>query len=71
MTTLEQLKHEIGKLTFEQRCELMHWMRAGDPEDDWDRQMRADAEAGKFDRLDSEIERARGAGELRDLDELL
>lgn len=71
MTTIDHIKQQIEQLTFQQRCELMQWMRAGDPEDDWDRQMRADAEAGKLDHFDEDIARARKAGELRDLEELL
>ena len=36
------------------------------PDDDWDRQMQADAAAGKFDELKEEAKQERKAGVLRE-----
>ena len=63
MSTVAGIKSAIERLTFEERCELMALLN---PDDDWDREMRADAVAGKFDGLIEEAEAARQAGTLRE-----
>jgi len=64
---LEQIKKAILELTFEQRADLAEWMLSTADDDDWDRQMRADAAAGKFDKIIREVDEAAKRGELRDM----
>jgi len=63
MSTVAEIKTAIDRLTFEERCELMALLN---PDDDWDREMRADAAAGKFDQFVDEAEAERRAGTLRE-----
>ncbi len=48
MSTVEKIKAEIDQLSFQERCELNALLHPY-PDDDWDKQMRADAESGKLD----------------------
>ena len=65
MSTVAEIKMAIDHLSHEERCELMALLNPV-PDDDWDRQMRADAAAGKFDKLVGEAETERQAGTLRE-----
>ncbi len=56
MTKVEEIKAEIDKLSFQERCELNALLNPL-PDDEWDKQMRADAEAGKLDWMIQEAER--------------
>ena len=49
MSTLEEIKVAIAKLSPAERAELDLFLQQAD--DEWDRQMVADAQAGKLDRL--------------------
>jgi len=70
MTTLLEIKAAIEKLSPRDYAELMAMLHPP-VDDDWDRQMMADAAAGRLDRL-VEIARADiAAGRSRPLDELL
>ena len=66
MSTVAEIKSAIDRLTFEERCELEALLHPR-VDDDWDRQMAADAgPGGKLDRLqNASIEEAK-AGKLRD-----
>lgn len=66
MSTVAEIKSAIDRLTFEERCELEALLHPR-VDDDWDRQMAADAEpGGKLDRLQqASIEEAK-AGKLKD-----
>ena len=55
-------------LSVSERDEILEWLK--DFDDDWDRQMEADAKAGHLDKLLEEVRQAARKGELRDLDEL-
>ncbi len=57
MSTVVEIKAAIQRLTPRERCELNAWLQNW-PDDDWDRQMRADAEAGKLDWILHEARRA-------------
>jgi hypothetical protein len=48
--TVAEIKKAVESLSQEQRRELSAWLWELDA-DDWDRQMKADAEAGRLDRL--------------------
>ncbi len=68
MSTVQEIKSAIEQLGLEERAclvaELCGW---GD--DDWDRQMKADAVAGKFAALNEEADHAVSSGRTRSLDE--
>ena len=69
MTTVEEIKAAIDKLSFQERCELNALLNPL-PDDEWDKQMRADAEpGGKLHKLMLEAEADAKAGRLRDFPE--
>ena len=47
MSTVEEIKMAIGRLSLEERAEIAAEL-CGWTDDDWDRQMKGDAAAGKF-----------------------
>ena len=65
MSSVAEIKAAIDRLSFEERRELMASLNST-ANDDWDRQMQADAAAGKFDPLVGEAEAERQAERLRD-----
>jgi hypothetical protein len=63
MSTVAEIKAAIDQLSSRERCELEAW-----PDDDWDRQMVADAEpGGKLYKLMEAAEKNAKAGKLVDL----
>jgi hypothetical protein len=64
MSTLEEIKIAIEKLSPAQRAELDVFLQQAD--DAWDRKMTADAKAGKLDRLIARVDANIEAGELRE-----
>jgi hypothetical protein len=70
MSTVEEIKSAIRRLSLPERAELVADLR-GWTDDDWDRQMKTDAAAGKFASLDQEAEAAFAAGETRPLQDIL
>ena len=64
MSTLEEIKVAIEGLTPAQRAELEEFLQRTD--DAWDRQMAADAQAGKFDRLIAQVDANIDSGILRE-----
>jgi hypothetical protein len=65
MSTVAEIKEAIERLSPRERCELEALLHPR-VDDDWDREMQADAAAGKFDRLKDEAATERCAGKLRD-----
>ena len=65
VTTVEEIKAAIDKLSFEERCKLNALLNPL-PDDEWDKQMRADAEAGKLDWMIEEAERCEKEKTARD-----
>lgn len=65
MSTVGEIKTAIDHLSAEERCELEILLHP-QQDDDWDRQMQADAAAGKFDKLMEEAEAERRSGTLRE-----
>lgn len=51
MSTVVEIRAAIEKLSLEERAALMFELLGYDEDDDWDRQMKADAAAGKFDEM--------------------
>ena len=64
MSTLEEIKDAIEKLSPAQRAELEAYLQQAD--DAWDRQMAADAKAGKLDRLINQVDANIDSGNLRE-----
>jgi len=64
MSTVEEIKAAIEKLSPSERAELDALL---DRENDaWDRQMTADAKAGKLDRLIAKVDANIASGNLRE-----
>ena len=70
MSTVEEIKIAIGKLSLEERAEILSEL-CGWMDDDWDRQMKRDAAAGKFSALNSQAEEAQAAGQTYPLSDIL
>jgi hypothetical protein len=70
MSTVAEIKAAIDKLTLEERCELEALLHPFE-DDDWDRQMKRDAAAGKFDALNREADAAHAAGKTIPLTDIL
>jgi hypothetical protein len=66
MSTVEEIKAAIAKLSLEQKAEIARWFH-GWSDDEWDRQVKADAAAGRFGGLLAEVDREIDSGELKDL----
>jgi hypothetical protein len=66
MSTVQEIKSAIEQLTLETRAELIADL-CGWSDDDWDRQMKADAAAGKFGPLNEDAERASRSGQASPL----
>ena len=66
MSKVEEIKAQIDKLSPRERAELNALLNPL-PDDEWDRQMAADAEpGGKLHRLMQQAEQDAKAGRLRD-----
>ena len=71
MSTVAEIKEAIAKLSPEEYCELMVALRPPLEDDEWDKQMKADAEAGRLDFIDREVEQAKRDGKLIPLETIL
>ena len=56
MSTVSEIKEAIAKLSPQEYCELMAELRPGLADDEWDKQMKAAAAAGKFDEMNRRAE---------------
>lgn len=70
MSTVAEIKAAIDRLTPEERCELEALLHPCE-DDDWDRQMKSDAAAGKFDAMNREADAAHRAGKTVPLKDIL
>ncbi len=70
MSTVAEIKEALAKLTLEERAEILTEL-CGWSDDDWDRQMKADAAAGKFAALNRETGAAHAAGKTVPFDDIL
>ena len=70
MSTVEEIKTAIGKLSLEERAEMFAEL-CGWADDDWDRQMKRDSASGKFGTLNREADDAHAAGQTVPLDNIL
>lgn len=70
MTTLLEIKAAIDRLSPREYAELMAMLHPA-TDDDWDRQIAADAAAGRLDHLVAEARADIAAGHCRPLEDLL
>jgi hypothetical protein len=66
VSKLDEFMTMFQSLTLDERAEFFRRIE-GWEDDDWDRQMAADAAAGKFDKWIAELDADAKAGLLRDL----
>jgi hypothetical protein len=69
MSTVESIRTAIKLLSIEERAELTAEL-CGWTDDDWDRQMKADGAAGKFNSLNRGADAADARGESQPLDDI-
>jgi hypothetical protein len=55
MSTVAEIKEAIDRLSSQEYCELMSVLHPFE-DDDWDRQMKADAAAGRFTAMNEKAE---------------
>ena len=70
MSTVEEIKEAIAKLSPREYCELMAELHPWD-DDEWDRQMKSDFAWGKMDWLIRETEEEIQGGRTVPLDQVL
>jgi hypothetical protein len=70
MGTVAEIKAAIDRLSLEERCELEALLHPFQ-DDDWDRQMKRDASAGKFGALHDAAEAEHAAGKTIPLTDIL
>ena len=66
MSTLDEIKAAIDKLSLEERADLARRLY-GWQDDNWDRQIANDAKSGRLDAVLAEADEEIRAGQLRDL----
>ena len=66
MSKIEQLEREIEKLSRTQLTKFREWFRRHDAAE-WDRQIEADAQAGRLDKLADNALPAYTAGKTKEL----
>ena len=69
MSTVAEIKEAIARLSPREYCELMAELFPH-ADDDWDKQMKADAEAGKFDEMNARAEADFKAGRCEPLERM-
>jgi len=65
MTTVQEIKRAIEKLSLEDRAEVARFIH-GWSDDEWDEQIKADADAGRLNDLLRKVEEDYRAGRLKD-----
>ena len=70
MSTVAEIKAAIDQLSLQERCELEALLHPFE-DDDWDRQMKRDAAAGKFGALHDATEGEHAAGKTIPLTDIL
>ena len=70
MSTVAEIWSAIQELSPQERCELEALLHPFE-DDDWDRQMKSDAAAGKFDKLHREAGAEHAAGKTFPLADIL
>ncbi len=68
MSTVQEIKSAIEQLPLEDRAALIADL-CGWSDDEWDRQMKADAAAGRFAALNEDAGNAYRSGQIKPLDD--
>jgi hypothetical protein len=71
MSTVAEIIEAVKQLSEEEKSALLEQLADLDFDDEWDRQIEADAKAGKLDFLWKEAQREIAQGTARPLDEIL
>lgn len=71
MSTVAEIIEAVKQLSEEEKGALLEQLADVDFDDAWDRQIEADAQAGRLDFLWQEAQREIAQGEARPLDEIL
>jgi len=69
MSTVAEIREAIAKLSPREYCELMTELHPL-AEDEWDKQMKADAAAGKFDKMNARADADFKAGRCEPLERI-
>lgn len=70
MSTIAEIIDAVKRLNEMEKCEFLERLREIDFDDAWDRQMAADAKAGRFDFLLKELDEDIAGGRARPIDEI-
>ena len=70
MSTVLEIKEAIDRLSPQEYCELMSVLHPFE-DDDWDRQMKADAAAGRFAVINEAAEQEYAAGRTRPIEDII
>lgn len=70
MSTVVEIKEAIDRLSAQEYCELMSVLHPFE-DDDWDRQMKSDAAAGRFAAMNERAEQEYAVGSTRPLGEII
>jgi hypothetical protein len=70
MSSVAEIWSAIQELSLQERCELEALLHPFE-DDDWDRQMKADAAAGKFDEMHRQTDADHAAGKTIPLEDIL
>ena len=69
MSMVPEIKEAIDRLSAQEYCELMSVLHPFD-DDDWDREMKTDAAAGKFVVLNQAADQEYAAGRTRPIEDI-
>lgn len=70
MSTVTEIKEAIDRLSPQEYCELMSVLHPFE-DDDWDRQMKVDAAAGRFSAMNEKAEQEYSVGRTRPLSDIV
>lgn len=70
VSTVPEIKEAIAQLSPQEYCELMAALRPPLEDDEWDKQMKADAAAGKFDAMNARADADFKAGRCEPLERM-
>ena len=70
MSSVAEIKEAIDRLSPQEYCELMSVLHPFE-DDDWDRQMKADAVAGRFRAMNEKADADYAAGRAKPLNDLI
>lgn len=66
MASVDEIKSAIERLSLDERAELARWLYDWQ-DDEWDRRIGEDYDAGRLDKLIDKARQRMASGELRDM----